>query len=150
MSFFSVVIATVLFLFWFHTLLYWHTIILILIDVQYSQTTIFSFEKCSNRQNHSFSGSHHPLKNSPQQCSLLFDKKWGKFCNFMLKLRLWTLANQYIVNQITRPFHWTTHCIVLFFSMQHFGKLGVNLNGLVVKVLDYQSRSPMFKTIGCI
>ena len=36
-------------------------LILILIDVQYSQTTVFSFEKGSNRQNHS-SGSHHPVK----------------------------------------------------------------------------------------
>ena len=32
--------------------------------------------------------------------------------------------------------------------MQQFGKLEVNLNGLVVKVLDYQSRSSVFKTIG--
>ena len=35
-----------------------------------------------------------------------------------------------------------------FFSIQYFGKLGVNLNGLVVKVLDSQSRSLMVKTIG--
>ena len=34
---------------------------------------------------------------------------------------------KYIVNQITRPVYWTTYCIVLFFSMDHFGKLGVNL-----------------------
>ena len=35
-----------------------------------------------------------------------------------------------------------------FFSIQYFGKLGVNLNGLVVKVLDSQFRSPVFKTFG--
>ena len=34
---------------------------------------------------------------------------------------------KYIVNQITRPVYWTTYCIVLIFSMDHFGKLGVNL-----------------------
>ena len=55
---------------------------------------------------------------------------------------------KYIVNQITRRIYWTAYCIVLFFSIQHFGKLGVNLNGLVVKVLDSQSRSLMVKTIG--
>ena len=45
-------------------------LILILIDVQYSQFL--------NRQNHSSSGSHHLVKKSPQQCSLLFDTKSGK------------------------------------------------------------------------
>ena len=39
-------------------------LIYILIDVQYSQKTVFSFEKGSNRQNHS-SGSLDPVKNSP-------------------------------------------------------------------------------------
>ena len=48
-------------------------LILILIDVQYSQNAVFSYEKFSNRQNHSSSGSHHLVKKSPQQCSLLFD-----------------------------------------------------------------------------
>ena len=43
---------------------------------------------------------------------------------------------KYIANQITRRIYWTPYYIVLFFSIQHFGKLGVNLNGLVVKVLD--------------
>ena len=46
-------------------------LILILIDVQYSQNAAFSFEKFSNRQNHSSSDSHHLVKKSPQQCSLL-------------------------------------------------------------------------------
>ena len=40
-------------------------IILILIDVQYSQNAAFSFEKCSNRQNHSSSDPHHPVKKTP-------------------------------------------------------------------------------------
>ena len=35
-----------------------------------------------------------------------------------------------------------------FFSIQYFGKLGANLNGLVVKVLGSQSRSLIVKTIG--
>ena len=38
-------------------------LILILIDVQYSQNAVFSFENFSNRQNHS-SGSHHLVKKS--------------------------------------------------------------------------------------
>ena len=36
-------------------------LILILIDVQYLQKAVFSFEKGSNDQNH-FSDSHHPVK----------------------------------------------------------------------------------------
>ena len=55
---------------------------------------------------------------------------------------------KYIVNQITMRIYWTAYCIVVFFSIQHFGKLKVNLNDLVVKVLDSQSRSLMVKTIG--
>ena len=34
----------------------------ILIDVQHSRKTVFSFKKGSNRQNHSSSGSLHPVK----------------------------------------------------------------------------------------
>ena len=37
-------------------------LILILIDVQYSQKAVFSFEKGLNGQNHSSSGSHHLVK----------------------------------------------------------------------------------------
>ena len=40
-------------------------LILILIDVQYPQKAIFSFEKGVNCQNHSSSGSHHSLKKIP-------------------------------------------------------------------------------------
>ena len=57
-------------------------LILILIDAQYSQNAVFSFEKFWNRQNHSSSGSYHLVRNSPQQCSLLFDTKSGKRLKF--------------------------------------------------------------------
>ena len=40
-------------------------LILILIDVQYSLKAVFTFEKGSNCQSHSSSGSHHPVKKSP-------------------------------------------------------------------------------------
>ena len=40
-------------------------LILILIDVQYSRNTAFNFEKGLNCQNHSSSGSHHPVKKFP-------------------------------------------------------------------------------------
>ena len=44
--------------------------ILILIDVQYSKEAAFSFEKSSNLQNHSFSGSLLPVKKfSPSKIS---------------------------------------------------------------------------------
>ena len=41
-------------------------LILILIDVQYSQKAVFSFKKGSNHQNHSSSGSFDPVKKFPQ------------------------------------------------------------------------------------
>ena len=40
-------------------------LILVLIDVQYSQKAIFSFEKGLIGQNHSSSGSHRLVKKSP-------------------------------------------------------------------------------------
>ena len=49
-------------------------LILILIDVQYSQNAVFSFEKFSNRQNHSSSGFHHLVKNPPA----VFTTFWHK------------------------------------------------------------------------
>ena len=42
-------------------------LILILIDVQYSQNAVFSFEKGLNCQNHPSSGSHHSLRKFPWQ-----------------------------------------------------------------------------------
>ena len=44
-------------------------LILILTDVQYSQIDVFSFVRGSNRQNHSSSGSLHPVKNPPSENS---------------------------------------------------------------------------------
>ena len=44
-------------------------LILILIDVQYSHKAVFSFKKGSNCQNHSSSGSHHPVKKSHSKIS---------------------------------------------------------------------------------
>ena len=51
-------------------------LILILIDVQYSQKAVFSFEKGLNHENHSSPGSHHPVKNLPQQ-NFQFPPSWG-------------------------------------------------------------------------
>ena len=82
-SFLAVVIAPVPF-FVLNFILFWNTghDILILTDVQYSQNTAFSFEKFSNRQNYSFSGSLDLVKKSPQQCILLFNTKSGKLVLF--------------------------------------------------------------------
>ena len=41
------------------------TLILILIDVQYTQNAVFSFEKSSNYQSDSCLGSHHAVEKSP-------------------------------------------------------------------------------------
>ena len=66
MSFLAVVIASVLFLFFI--LLYTQFMLtLILIDVQYLQNVVFSFEKSLNDQNHLSSDSYHSIKKSPQQ-----------------------------------------------------------------------------------
>ena len=40
-------------------------LILILIDVQYSEKAVFNSEIASNCENHSYSGSHHLVKNFP-------------------------------------------------------------------------------------
>ena len=65
-SFLAVVIAAVatIFVLIFYSLETEIMLILILIDVQYSQNAVFSFENFSNRQNHSSSGSHHLIKKS--------------------------------------------------------------------------------------
>ena len=44
-------------------------LVLILIGVQYLWKADFSFEKGLNRQNHSSSGSLHPVKKSPSKIS---------------------------------------------------------------------------------
>ena len=67
-------------LFCFNFILFWNTdhANLNLIDVKYSQ----SAENFFKRQNHSSSGSHHLVKKSPQQCSLLFNAKSRKLLKF--------------------------------------------------------------------
>ena len=52
-------------------------LILILIYVQYLQNVIFNFEKGSNGQMHSSSGSNHPIKKFPQQNFLFFPTGGG-------------------------------------------------------------------------
>ena len=46
-------------------------LILTLIDVQYSWKVLFIFEKGSNGQNHSSSGSDHPVKKMPPPAKFL-------------------------------------------------------------------------------
>ena len=50
---------------------------LILIDVQYSQNIVFSFEKCLNRQNHSSSDSTHRVKKSPSSVHYILAQSQG-------------------------------------------------------------------------
>ena len=52
-------------------------LILILIDVQYSQKAVFSFEKDLNCQNHSSSGSFHLVKKSPTSTISDSNPHWG-------------------------------------------------------------------------
>ena len=61
---------------------------MILIDVQYSQKAVFSFEEGLNCENHS-SGSQHPVKKYPPAKFLisphplmLFGKPWGLTMKF--------------------------------------------------------------------
>ena len=79
--FLAVVIVCVPFLFVLISYSFKRQIILMLIDFQYSQNAVFSFEKLSNRQNHSSSGSHHLVK-IHQQCSQLFEKDSWKILKF--------------------------------------------------------------------
>ena len=64
-------------------------LILILIDVRYSQKAVCSFEKGSNSQNHSSSGPHHLVKEMPPPekfpSSLLsLNTIWKTQYNFLL------------------------------------------------------------------
>ena len=72
MSFFTVVIATVPFFLISYSVGTQVMLILILINVQYSQTTFLSFEKGSNPQNHSSLGSHHPVNKFPPAVFITF------------------------------------------------------------------------------
>ena len=83
-TFLAVAIASAPFCFNF--ILFWHTgHVNFYFDVQYSQEDVFSFKKGSNRQNHSSSGSLHPVKKfsppskiseSPLHALPLFGKPW--------------------------------------------------------------------------
>ena len=58
-------------------------LILILIYVKYTQKAVFSFEKGSNSQSHSSSGSHHLIKNLPSKISnspCLLTTIWKTLC----------------------------------------------------------------------
>ena len=55
------------------------TLILILIDVQYSQNAVFTFGKDLNHQNHSSSGSHHQVEKSPPAKFLIPPPNVGEF-----------------------------------------------------------------------
>ena len=62
-------------------------LILVLIDVQYIQNVVSSFEKGSNGQNHSSSDSHHPITNTPSKiCVFLHGYELFRTgsCNFEL------------------------------------------------------------------
>ena len=47
-------------------------------------------------------------------------------------------------------FHFLFHVTVQFLILNLFGKAILWSNGLVVKVLDSQSRSSVFRTTGCL
>ena len=47
-------------------------LILVLIDIQYMQNVVFSFEKGSNGQNHSSSDSHHPTTHTPTKSAYFY------------------------------------------------------------------------------
>ena len=64
-------------------------LILILIDVQYSQKAIFSFEKGLNCENYSYPGSHHPVKNLPQQ-NFKFPPSWGWIPPLLNRIWFWS------------------------------------------------------------
>ena len=82
--FLAVVAAPVSFLFYFHTIYTQVMLLFILINVQYLQNVVFSFEKGLSGQNHSLSDSHHlieksPLANFPSPSPLtLLGKPWTK------------------------------------------------------------------------
>ena len=100
-------------------------LILILIVFQYSQNAVFSFEEDLYHQNRSYV-SHQPVKKflpAVFTASLLFTFYMKKNSDYIETLVV--KICKYIVIQITRPVYWTTYCIILFFSMEYFGKLRV-------------------------
>ena len=72
-SFLAVVIAPVpFFVLISHSFETQAMLILILINVKYSQNAVFSFEKAWKCQNHCSSGSHHLVKKNPPSSVLYF------------------------------------------------------------------------------
>ena len=131
-------------------------LIFVLIHVHYSQNAVFSFYKGSNRQEQNYTslGSHHPIKKH-HSIHYFLKQNQGNSLSFRWKRTVtlyWNLVNtcKYLVNQNywANLSNYILYCS-LFFTVQHFRKLGVNFNGLVVKVLDSQSPSSVFETIRC-
>ena len=93
-------------------------LILILIDVQYLQNVVFSFEKGSNSQNHSFLGSHQLKKNHCSKISHhptggIFSHTltlFGKPCNVeitdvMLPTKfVWILTPRYLTLSVSKTY----------------------------------------------
>ena len=81
-------------------------LISILIDVQYSQKAAFSFEKGSNCQNHSSSGSLHPVKNStpPSVKFVIPLRHWGRGFTWPQLLLLFEKPWSLEYNQDQMPF----------------------------------------------
>ena len=75
-------------------------LILILINVQYSENADFSFENFLNRQNHSSSGSYHHVKKSPSSAHYLLTQSQGNSYNFRRKrtvtLYWWNLGSEHL------------------------------------------------------
>ena len=121
-------------------------LILILIDVQYSQKAVFSFEKGSNCQNHSSSGSHHLLKNPLSQ---IFDSAyWEEFTHphprpltpyrYLEKLattnRLTTLTPHILIIRFSTPCNLTSSGTVSSHISQQYNVTPLNSQNLFHKL----------------
>ena len=78
------------------------TLILILIDVQYSQNAVFTFGKDLNHQNHSSSGSHHQVEKSPPAQFLIPPPHVGEFTSTPTLTAIWkTLSCPFNFKMVT-------------------------------------------------
>ena len=68
-------------------------LILVLIDLQYIQNVVFSFEKGSNGQNHSSSDSHYPIHPTPSKIlhPLTLKAIWKTLDNWRVSYGLFNL-----------------------------------------------------------
>ena len=130
---------------------------LILINVQYSQTAVFRFEKGPNCQNHSSPVSHHPAKPPPSSVHYFLTKSPGNSLSFRWKGTVtlyWNLGSEHLLTStlltklLASLLYYVLYCSLFFYAT--FWKTRVKLNGLVVKALDSQSRNPVFKINGWI